>query len=189
MPDHPVLRRLYPSVCTLRQYLLAQTAGSSKSRRRRLAQVGVPTRLHASPTQQIDEEVGRLLDTALVATLDPAVPSLETSQQRARARDQDVAVFSQQRSPATTATTAATLESGYLLQSEVGSIATPPNAAPMHSVIRDASTVGRLLTVPRLWISSSGVSSSDRPPINLPTCYAMASSGVPIGQTAHPAIP
>lgn len=119
MPDHPVLRRLYPSVCTLRQYLLAQTAGSSKSRRRRLAQVGVPTRLHASPTQQIDEEVGRLLDTALVATLDPAVPSLETSQQRARARDQDVAVFSQQRSPATTATTAATLESGYLLQSEI----------------------------------------------------------------------
>lgn len=157
--NHPVLQRLYPTILTLRQYLLAKTQNTSKSRRRRIAHLADPAPLSSAPSTQqlLDQELGRLLDTALVATADPTPPTLDT--------DQDIEAFSQQRSQETSG---ATFQPGYLRQSEVPSTSVTP--------------LPRLLTVPRQSISSFGVSSSARPPTSLPTYYAMASSGVPIAK-------
>lgn len=113
--EHPVLRRLYPQVLTLRQYLLVQLPRSSKNRRRKLDQIGRPTAAHnATSPLEVDVEVGRLLDSALVTTLaasDGGLLEHETKQ-----REQEIQSFTQQRSPGTAG---GTFKPGYLLQSEV----------------------------------------------------------------------
>ncbi|KAH9860521.1 hypothetical protein J1614_011852 [Plenodomus biglobosus] len=112
--DHPVLRRLFPRVLTLRHYLLSQLSNSSKSRRRRIAQIGQSTSaLDATSKQPIDEELGRLLDTALVST--GTVASAETFEQITKERNRDIEIFTQQRSQGTSG---GTFKPGYHLQSE-----------------------------------------------------------------------
>ncbi|KAH9878518.1 hypothetical protein IAQ61_001790 [Plenodomus lingam] len=112
--DHPVLRRLYPRVLTLRHYLLLQIPNSSKGRRRRIAQIGCSTSaLDAKSKHPIDEELGQLLDAALVCTVNG--PSPESLGNVAKERNQDIETFTQQRSQGTSG---GTFKPGYLLQSE-----------------------------------------------------------------------
>lgn len=113
--DHPVLRRLYPQVLTLRHYLLSQIPSSSRNRRRRIVQFGQVAPAHDAPaTPHVDIELLRLLDSALVGTMTKSIAS--SSEQAARDRDHDMETFSQQRSQSTTS---GTYKPGYFLQSEV----------------------------------------------------------------------
>lgn len=111
--DHPVLRRLYPQVHTLRHYLLSQLPKASKGRRRRLGQLGKPSTANHADTGA-DLDLGKLLDSVLVATVTKCPDGL--AEQRSREREGEVESFTQQRSPDTAA---GTFKPGYLLQSEV----------------------------------------------------------------------
>lgn len=109
--DHPVLRRLYPRVRTLRHHLLSRLPTSSKGRRRRIAQLG-STGTNANHDNDVG--LGQLLDSTLVGSFQNAnVNAKVPSEQRKR----DIETFTQHRSQGVSG---GTLESGYLLQSEVG---------------------------------------------------------------------
>ncbi|KAF1845713.1 uncharacterized protein K460DRAFT_113633 [Cucurbitaria berberidis CBS 394.84] len=113
--DHPVLRRLYPQLLTLRHYLLSQLPTSSKSRRRRISQLGQATPAQdASSTHPADVQLGQLLDSALVGAFSKTSTGCE--EQAAKERDQDVDLFTQQRSQGTAG---GTFKPGYFLQSEI----------------------------------------------------------------------
>jgi hypothetical protein len=115
-PDHPVLRRLYPQVLTLRHYVLSQLPKSSKNRRRRLSQLGLvaPVQDDAS-AHDVDIQLGQLLDSALIGCFPAAEP--KNAAQEVKERDRDIENFTQQRPQNTSG---GTFKSGYLLQSEVG---------------------------------------------------------------------
>ncbi|KAH7391761.1 hypothetical protein BKA66DRAFT_26045 [Pyrenochaeta sp. MPI-SDFR-AT-0127] len=112
--DHPVLQRLYPQVLTLRHYLLSQLPTSAKSRRRRIAQLGLSTAAeNGASTHHLDAELGQLLDSALIGSFPGS--STESEEQAARERTRDIDVFTQQRPQGNTG---ATFKPGYFLQSE-----------------------------------------------------------------------
>ncbi|KAH7072960.1 hypothetical protein BKA63DRAFT_54667 [Paraphoma chrysanthemicola] len=116
--DHPVLRRLYPEVWTLRHYLLSQLPRSSKNRRRRLCQLGLtPPAGDGEPTSDIDRELGQLLDSTLIGCSSDASsgPAAQTEEDRER----EIKSFTQQRSQSTSG---ATYEPGYFRQSEQSQI-------------------------------------------------------------------
>jgi hypothetical protein len=107
--DHPVLRRFYPALCTLRHHLLSRLPTASRSRRRRISTLGLQDQ--GQTEVEIDVELARLLDSTLVGIphhLDAA---------DAKERDHDVDCFTQQLSQA------GTYQPGYLLQPEVGRLA------------------------------------------------------------------
>jgi len=113
--EHPVLARLYPDVLSLRHYLLSRLPASSKSRRRKLSQLGHQhLRDEGTAPRADDLELGELLDTTLVGAL-PTIAA-EKREEAAKERDRDIESFSQQL-PLTTS--ASTFKAGYFLQSEV----------------------------------------------------------------------
>ena len=108
--DHPVLRRFYPVLCTLRRHLLSRLPATSRSRRRRLTSLGCQDHAGAGAEAETnaDVELAKLLDSTLVGLphhIDPA---------NAKERDHDVDCFTQQLSQS------GTYQPGYLLQPEVG---------------------------------------------------------------------
>jgi hypothetical protein len=115
-PDHPVLRRLYTQVLTLRHYVLSQLPKSSKNRRRRLSQLGLaaPAQDDAS-AHDVDIQLGQLLDTALIGCFPTAEP--KNAAREVKERNRDIENFTQQRSQNTSG---GTFKPGYFLQSEVG---------------------------------------------------------------------
>jgi hypothetical protein len=118
-PDHPVLRRLYPQVHTLRQHLLSRLPKSSKGRRRRIAQLGLttPAQDENATTHDIDVQVGQLLDSTLVGCFPDAQP--KNIEDEAKERDREFEHFTQQRSQSVSG---GTFKSGYIRQSEVGQV-------------------------------------------------------------------
>jgi hypothetical protein len=115
--EHPVLSRLYPHVTSLRQYLLSRLPTSSKSRRRKLGQLGLQHGQDATTAREIDVKLGNLLDSVVVGVL-PSSADAAVREKAAQERERDLESFSQQL-PAET--TAGTFKPGYFLQSEVGS--------------------------------------------------------------------
>ncbi|KAF2185025.1 hypothetical protein K469DRAFT_577492 [Zopfia rhizophila CBS 207.26] len=110
--DHPVLRRLYPEVVSLRHYLLSRLSSCSKNRRRKISQLGLsePCR-DATTTQSVDVELGRLLDSTLVGVSHKTIAASRDESARTR----ELESFSQQLS-------GSTFKPGYFLQSEVGDV-------------------------------------------------------------------
>jgi len=120
-PDHPVLRRLYPQVLTLRHHILSRLPKSSKGRRRRIAQLGLATSQAAQEdacTRHLDVQLGQLLDSALIGCVPDAEP--RNIQHEAKERDRELESFTQQRSQSNSG---GTFKSGYSQQSEVGPVA------------------------------------------------------------------
>lgn len=114
-PDHPVLRRLYPHVLSLRHYLLSRLPNSSRARRRRLSQLGLSiSPEHASSTPEIDADLACLLDSTLVGHFQ--LPGPLDSDQAAQDLKRDIEAFTQQRSQGTSI---GSLQPGNVLQSEV----------------------------------------------------------------------
>lgn len=105
--DHPVLRRLYPGVLSLRHYLLSRLPASSKYRRRRLTQLG----LHHHAQHHLDADLAQLLDATLIGI--PRTADAAGQDEAAKDRARDIDTFSQQLS------SAGTFKPGYFLQSEV----------------------------------------------------------------------
>lgn len=113
--EHPVLRRLYTEVSSLRHYLLSRLPTSSKNRRRKISQLGLSTPSHdANATRGVDFELGYLLDSTLVG-VPPNAPAAARNE-NAKERDGDIESFSQQLPECATAST---FKPGYFLQSEV----------------------------------------------------------------------
>jgi telomerase reverse transcriptase len=118
-PDHPVLRRLYPQVLTLRHHILSRLPKSSKGRQRCIAQLGLTTSAHDdASTRDLDVQLGQLLDSALIGCVPDAEP--RNIQHEAKERDRELESFTQQRSQSNSG---GTFKSGYFLQSEVGQVA------------------------------------------------------------------
>ena len=115
-PDHPVLRRLYPQVLTLRHHLLSKLPKSSKNRRRRISQLGLtsPAQDDAA-TCDVDTALGHLLDLTLVGCLPDTASN--TQEQVAKELDREIERFTQQRSQIVSG---GTFRPGYFMQSEVG---------------------------------------------------------------------
>lgn len=114
--EQPVLQRFYPRLLTLRHHLLAQLPKTSKNRRRKLAQLGLPSASKsASSTSDVDLDLGQLLDSTVVG--DHNTKQTEAREQLAVERTKDMETFTQQRSPAITG---GTFKPGYFLQAEVG---------------------------------------------------------------------
>jgi hypothetical protein len=113
---HPVLRRLYPEVLTLRQYLLSRLSSTSKNRHRRISQLGRATPAQGASPDGPDVAVVQLLDSALVCT---SAVHAETNSyaQFTHEREKDIKAFTQQRSQGTPG---GTFNPGYYMQSEVG---------------------------------------------------------------------
>jgi hypothetical protein len=109
--DHPVLRRFYPALCTLRHHLLSRLPTASRSRRRRISTLGLQDQGPAGLDVDVDIELARLLDSTLVG-ISHHVDAADTKE-----RDHDVDCFTQQLSQA------GTYQPGYLLQPEVGRLA------------------------------------------------------------------
>jgi hypothetical protein len=124
-PDHPVLRRLYPQVLTLRHYLLSQLPKSSKNRRRRLSQLGATPVQHDASAHDVDIQLGQLLDSALIGCFPATEP--KNAAQEVKERDRDIENFTQQRSQNTSG---GTFKPGYFLQSEVGRVTRIKGSAP-----------------------------------------------------------
>lgn len=103
-PSQPLLKRYYPQVVTLRQYLASRL---SKKARRRLQQYG------RDPTSgtQVDSEVIHLLDAALVGSFKPV--HLDASS----FIEEDITLFTQQ---LTASDTTVSLTPGEFKQNEVG---------------------------------------------------------------------
>jgi telomerase reverse transcriptase len=117
-PDHPVLRRLYPQVLTLRHHLLSRLPKSSKGRRRRIAQLGLTAQSRDdASTRDVDIELGQLLDSVLIGCFPDA--ELKHVEREAKERDRDIESFTQQRSQSISG---GTFQPGYFLQSEVGRV-------------------------------------------------------------------
>jgi hypothetical protein len=108
--DHPVLRRLYPEVLSLRHYVLSRLPTSSKNRRRRILQLG-----QSNPSSDVDCELGQLLDSTLVGVTPKAATA--SRDEVIRTREREIQSFSQQLSDCATG---GTYIPGYFLQSEVG---------------------------------------------------------------------
>jgi len=115
-PDHPVLRRLYPRVVTLRHYLLSKLPNSSKNRRRRISQLGLatPAQKDAS-TCDVDSDLAQLLDSILVGCSTETASN--TQEQLLKERNREIERFTQQRSQSVSG---GTFKPGYFLQCEVG---------------------------------------------------------------------
>jgi telomerase reverse transcriptase len=83
---HPVLSLYYRRVERLRTYLLHQLPSSSKSRRKRLASIGVQNSHHGQGLPQTERDriqaVANVLDSTLVGVLE--LPERETSYTRQR---------------------------------------------------------------------------------------------------------
>jgi hypothetical protein len=109
--DHPVLRRFYPALCTLRHHLLSRLPTASRSRRRRISILGLQDQGQAGVDIDVDIELARLLDSTLVGI------SHHVDAADAKERDHDVNCFTQQLSQA------GTYQPGFLLQPEVGRLA------------------------------------------------------------------
>lgn len=109
--QHPVISLYYSRVVTLRQYLLDQLPASSKSRRRRIASVGLQGGPPAKPDLDGDQhqlhsvqQLADLLDSTLVGVLKESNPAVDQTRQK------DFAAFtaSQFRSPLTSTDTGPT---------------------------------------------------------------------------------
>jgi telomerase reverse transcriptase len=130
-PDHPVLRRLYPQVVTLRHYLLSRLPKSSKNRRRRISQLVEPARNPGSACDDDDLGIAQLLDSTLVGISFDAKRS-STQEQVARERKREIEHFTQQRSQSISGGTS---KSGYLLQCEVGRVTQSQSHQAVHGII------------------------------------------------------
>jgi hypothetical protein len=117
-PDHPVLRRLYPQVLTLRHYLVSQLPKCSKHRRRRISQLGLalPDQNHAL-ANDADTGLAQLLDSTLVGLSSDAGTESSTHVHAEKERDREIEHFTQQRSQSTSG---GTFKPGYSMQCEVG---------------------------------------------------------------------
>lgn len=76
-PTHPVISQYYREVLTLRQYLLRQLPVSSKSRRRRIASLGI-----SKATDSRDKSLAGLLDSTLVGVLKQSSPKDDSNRRR-----------------------------------------------------------------------------------------------------------
>ncbi|KAJ4338970.1 Telomerase reverse transcriptase [Ascochyta clinopodiicola] len=113
--QQPVLQHFYPRLLTLRHHLLSQLPKSSKNRRRKLAQLGLPAAIKAAAsTHDPDYELGQLLDSTVVGQ--QSVSKTDNQRQVTEERNKDIEAFTQQLSPAITG---GTFKPGYLLQSEL----------------------------------------------------------------------
>lgn len=115
--EQPVLQRFYPRLLTLRHYLLSALPKSSRNRRRKLAQLGLPIAPNqaAASTCSPDVELGQLLDLTVIGEHKTA--KVEDEEQLAKERSRDIESFTQQLSPAITG---ASFRPGSFMQSEVG---------------------------------------------------------------------
>jgi hypothetical protein len=111
--EHPVLQRLYQRVFSLRHYLLSRLPVASKTRRRKISQLGLSDPSHgATSSRGVDFELGQLLDSTLVGVPPKAIVTGQDD-----ARDGDIVSFSQQ---LLGSTAGATFKPGYFQQGEVG---------------------------------------------------------------------
>jgi telomerase reverse transcriptase len=101
-PSHPLLRKYYADVVTLRQYLVSRL---KKKRRRRLQQYG------QDPSTS-EAAVSQLLDVTVVGTFGPV-----HVQDESIIVEEDISMFTQQLSDSGVTSS---LTSGSLKQSEVG---------------------------------------------------------------------
>lgn len=116
--EQPVLQRFYPRLLTLRHYLLSVLPKSSRNRRRKLAQLGRPVAAKTGPHSTCspdDIELAQLLDSTVIG--DSGTAKVENEEQLTKDRNRDIETFTQQLSPAITAST---FKPGYFMQSEVG---------------------------------------------------------------------
>jgi len=67
--SHPLLSQLYPHVQTLRDYVLSKLPASSRLRRKKIASVGLSSEASGKPVTETEQNVARLLDTTVVASL------------------------------------------------------------------------------------------------------------------------
>jgi hypothetical protein len=118
--DHPVLRRLYPDVLSLRHHVLSRLPSTSKNRRRKIAQLG---RSQGQSLDAVDSDLARLLDSALVGT-NPK-PSAASREEAIRAREIEITSFSQQ---LLDCATDGTFTPGYYLQGEVRCLSPNPHS-------------------------------------------------------------
>lgn len=109
--DHPILHYLYPQVLSLRHYLLSRLPVASKTRRRKISQLGLLLS-NATELPRVDFELGQLLDSTQVG-----LPAKALATDRDEARDVDIVSFSQQQ---LNSTAGATFKPGYFQQGEVG---------------------------------------------------------------------
>jgi hypothetical protein len=113
---HPVLRRLYPEVLTLRQYLLSRLPNTSKNRHRKISQLGRATPTQGTSLDRLDIAVVQLLDSALVCGSSVHADT-DAHTRFTEEREKDIQAFTQQRSQSTPG---GTFNPGYYMQSEVG---------------------------------------------------------------------
>ena len=117
---HPLLSAYYPTVLTLRGYILSALPATSKTRRRKISGLGEHARVVPLPLKTpakaekkvehgIDDLLAKLLDTTLVGVLRRRTGEIDQS------RLKDFKTFSQQVSPSTQST----LGDGLSSQSEV----------------------------------------------------------------------
>jgi hypothetical protein len=106
---HPVLQCFYPQILSLRQYLLLRLPIASKTRRRKISQLGLSD---AIELPRVDFELGQLLDSTQVG-----LPPKAVATDQDEARDIDIVSFSQQ---LLKSTAGATFKPGYFQQGEVG---------------------------------------------------------------------
>ena len=118
-PSQPLLKKYYPELVTLRQYLASRL---SKKGRRRLQQYG----RDSTSLSQTDSEVIRLLDTAFVGSFKPVNVDESSS------IDEDITLFTQQ---LTVSDNTVSLTPGEFKQNEVGHTAMLPpllRSLPRH---------------------------------------------------------
>lgn len=110
--EHPVLRRLYPQLLTLRLYLLSRLPTSSKKRRRRISQLGLAKDgRNSGLTRDDDAALVRLLDSTLIGLSSKAANPNNDGAARAR----DIECFSQQLPDSTAGSD---FNPGYFMQPE-----------------------------------------------------------------------
>lgn len=63
---HAVISQYYPSVLSLRQYMLAKLPSSSRIRRKKISTAGRASQSSDGGVNEIEKSVGRLLDTTLI---------------------------------------------------------------------------------------------------------------------------
>ena len=75
LAKHALLSQYYPSLQTLRAYVLAKLPKSSRLRRRKISTLGVS---HERDVSEAEAELGRFLDSTLVGTFEAPLTGLQS---------------------------------------------------------------------------------------------------------------
>ena len=168
IPSDAVLRVYYPTVQTLRAYLLSQILDSSRKRRKIILQYDLG--VGSKETDNVNRpNLELLLDSTLVGSPRAIPPSA------APPLDQEIQVFAEKLSQCTPG---ATLSQGLLSQAEVGFFFRYlQDLVSQHTKTQTSAGSVDLFRVLRLSILLYGVCSDDTAPYSAHhTCFAMGCS-------------